>query len=69
MQKGIRYWKALRANRTGCPGILSLGGLVPIASGATPSHRPWTSARARPLADNLNLAGLSHSVVSRSHDK
>ena len=32
--------------------IRNVGGLLrPISSEPTPSHRPWASARARPLAD------------------
>ena len=30
-------------------------GSAPISSEPAPSHRPWISARARPLADRLNL--------------
>ena len=57
--EGILYRKALRTIGPVSPGVRVVkGGLVPTASGASPSHRPWTSAWARPLADNLNLTTL-----------
>jgi hypothetical protein len=56
--------KALRMIGPVSPGVRVEEGLVPTAFGANPSHRPWTSAWARPLADNLNLSTRLHALAA-----